>query len=57
MATGSDAFVGSAEAKMKATDSVSKELLAETVDKRADGMGLKGAASFQWGDAQNPIDY
>jgi len=57
MATDSYAFVGSAEAEMKATDSVSGELLAEAVDQRAGGMGLKSAASFQWGDAQNAMDY
>lgn len=42
---------------MKLTDSVSGELLGEAVDKQAGGMGLKGAASFQWGDAQNAMDY
>jgi len=57
MATDSYAFVGSAEAEMKATDSVSGELLAAAVDQRAGGMGLKGATSFQWGDAQNAMDY
>lgn len=57
MATDSYAFVGSAEAEMKATDSVSGEVLAEAVDQRAGGMGLKGATSFQWGDAQNAMDY
>ena len=57
MATDSYAFVGSAEAEMKATDSVTGELLAEAVDRRAGGMGLKSAASFQWGDAQNAMDY
>jgi hypothetical protein len=57
LATDSYAFVGSAEAEMKATDSVSGALLAEAVDQRAGGMGLKGAASFQWGDAQNAMDY
>jgi hypothetical protein len=57
MATDSYAFVGSAEAEMKATDSASGELLAEAVDQRAGGMGLKGAASFKWGDAQNAMDY
>jgi hypothetical protein len=44
MATKSYAFVGSAE--MKATDSVSGQLLAEAVDKRAAGMGLKSAVGF-----------
>jgi hypothetical protein len=57
MVTGSYAFVGSAEAEMKATDSATGELLAAAVDKRAGGAGLKGAASFQWGDAQNVMDY
>ena len=57
MATDSYAFVGSAEAEMKASDSVSGQLLAEAVDQRAGGMGLKRAASFQWGDAQNAMDY
>ena len=57
LATDSYAFVGSAEAEMKATDSVSGQLLAEAVDQRAGGMGLKSAASFQWGDAQNAMDY
>lgn len=57
LATDSYAFVGSAEAEMKVTDSVTGALLAEAVDQRAGGMGLKGAASFQWGDAQNAMDY
>jgi uncharacterized protein DUF3313 len=57
MATDSYAFAGSAEAEMKATDSLSGELLAEAVDQRAGGMGLKSAASFEWGDAQNAMDY
>jgi hypothetical protein len=57
LATDSYAFVGSAEAEMKATDSVTGALLGEAVDKRAGGMGIKSAASFQWGDAQNAMDY
>jgi len=57
MVTDSYAFVGSAEAEMKMTDSVTGELLGEAVDQRAGGMGIKGAASFQWGDAQNAMDY
>jgi len=57
MATDSYAFVGSAEAEMKVTDSVTGGLLAEAVDQRAGGLGIKGAASFQWGDAQNAMDY
>ena len=57
LATKSYAFVGSAEAEMKAADSVTGEVLAEAVDKRAGGMEIKGAASFRWGDAQNAMDY
>lgn len=57
LATGSYAFVGSAEGEMKATDSTTGELLAGAVDQRAGGMGIKGAASFQWGDAENAMDY
>ena len=57
LATGSYAFVGSAEGEMKATDSVTGELLAGAVDQRAGGMGIKSAASFQWGDAENAMDY
>jgi hypothetical protein len=57
LATDSYAFVGSAEAEMKMTDSVTGEVLGEAVDQRAGGMGIKSAASFQWGDAQNAMDY
>lgn len=57
LATDSYAFVGSAEAEMKLTDSVTGQMLAEAVDKQAGGMGLKAAASFEWGDAQNAMDY
>jgi hypothetical protein len=57
LATGSYAFVGSAEAEMKATDSTTGQLLAAAVDQRAGGMGIKSAASFQWGDAENAMDY
>ncbi len=57
LATGSYAFAGSAEAEMKATDSVTGELLAGAVDQRAGGLGLKSAASFQWGDTENIMDY
>ncbi len=57
LATDSYAFAGSAEAEMKATDSVTGELLAAAVDQRAGGLGLAAAASFKWGDAQNAMDY
>jgi Protein of unknown function (DUF3313) len=48
LATDSYAFVGSAEAEMKLTDSITGALLAEAVDQRAGGMGIKSAASFEW---------
>jgi hypothetical protein len=32
-------------------------MLAGAFDQRAGGMGIKGAASFQWGDAENAMDY
>jgi hypothetical protein len=57
LATGTYAFVGSAEAEAKITDSTTGELLAGAVDQRAGGLGLKSAASFQWGDAENVMDY
>jgi Protein of unknown function (DUF3313) len=57
LATGSYAFVGSAEAMMKATDAVSGQLLAAAIDKRAGGVALSSAAQWQWGDAKNAIDY
>ena len=48
MATDSYVFVGSAEAEMKMTDSITGEALGEAVDQRVGGMGIKSAASFQW---------
>jgi Protein of unknown function (DUF3313) len=57
LATGSYAFVGSAEAEMKATDSTTGELLAAAIDKRAGGMALSSAAQWKWGDAENAMNY
>lgn len=57
LASGSYAFVGSAEAMMKATDAVSGQLLAAAIDKRAGGVALSTAAQWKWGDAENAIDY
>jgi hypothetical protein len=57
LATGSYAFVGSAQAEMKATDSVSGQLLAGAVDQRAGGVSLSSAATWKWGDAEAAIDY
>jgi hypothetical protein len=57
LATGSYAFVGTAEAMMKATDAVNGQLLAAAIDKRAGGIALSAAAQWKWGDAENAINY
>ena len=57
LATGHAAFAGSAEAAFKATDSVSGQLLAESVDKRQGGMAVSQAAQVKWGDAESAMDY
>lgn len=57
LATGSYAFVGSAEAEMKATDGASNQMLAGAIDKRAGGMAISQAAQWQWGDAKSAMDY
>jgi uncharacterized protein DUF3313 len=57
VATGTYAFVGSAQGALKLTDSVSGQLLAAAVDKRVGGTSIKNVDVFQWGDAQNAIDY
>jgi hypothetical protein len=57
LATGSYAFVGSAEGQMKVTDSETGHLLAAAIDKRAGGMALSTAAQWQWGDAENAMNY
>jgi hypothetical protein len=56
-ATGTYSFVGSAQGARKANDSVSGQLLAAAVDKRVGGTSIKNVDVFQWGDAQNAIDY
>jgi Protein of unknown function (DUF3313) len=56
-ATGTYAFVGSAQGALKLNDSVSGELLAAAVDKRVGGTSIKNADVFQWGDAENAINY
>jgi hypothetical protein len=56
-ATGTYAFVGSAQGALKLNDSVSGELLAAAVDKRVGGASVKNIAVFQWGDAENAMNY
>ncbi len=48
MVTESYAFVGSADAEMKLTDSVTGTLLPKPSTSGIGGMGIKRAASFQW---------
>jgi Protein of unknown function (DUF3313) len=56
-ATGTYAFVGSAQGALKLNDSTSGQLLAAAVDKRVGGTSVKNVDVFQWGDAENAIDY
>jgi len=57
LATGSYAFVGSAQGAFKANDSVSGQLLAAAVDERLGGTSVTNVDVFKWGDAENAIDY
>jgi hypothetical protein len=57
LATGSYAFVGSAEAEMKALDGGTGEFLAGAVDQRSGGMAMSTAAQWEWGDAENAMNY
>jgi hypothetical protein len=56
LATGSYAFVGSAEMAGKVIDAQTGELLAAAVDIRTGGTAMKAAAQWQWGDAEAAID-
>jgi hypothetical protein len=55
LATGSYAFVGSAQAEAKVVDSVTHQVLAAAVDKRVGGGSITTAAQWQWGDAENAM--
>lgn len=55
LATGTYAFVGSAQAEAKITDSTTGLVLAAAVDKRVGGGSLKTAAQWQLGDAENAM--
>ncbi len=57
LATGSYAFVGSAQGAFKANDSDSGQLLAAAVDERVGGTSVKNVTVFKWGDTENAIDY
>lgn len=56
-AAGTYAFVGSAESEAKLTDSVTSQLLTAWADKRVGGGSLKNVDVWQWGDADNAMDY
>jgi predicted carbohydrate-binding protein with CBM5 and CBM33 domain len=55
-ATGSFAFVGSARTEMKATDSVTGQILAEAVGQQMGGNAVQTAATWQWGDAERAME-
>lgn len=54
-ATGTYAFIGSAQAEGKVTDASTGELLAAGVDRRVGGGNIKAAAQWQLGDAENAM--
>jgi hypothetical protein len=56
-ATGTYAFVGSAQGAVKVNDSVSGQLLAAAVDTRVGGASVRNVVVWQWGDADNAINY
>jgi hypothetical protein len=56
LATGSYAFVGSAQSEAEIDDSQTGERLAAAVDKRSGGLSIKNADVWQWGDAENAMD-
>ena len=56
LATGSYAFVGSAQSEGEVLDSQTGERLAAAVDKQSGGLSIKNANVWQWGDAENAMD-
>jgi hypothetical protein len=57
MATGSYAFVGTAQSEGEITDSVTGQVLAAGVDKRSGGLSIKNADVWEWGDAKAAMDF
>ena len=55
--TGTYAFVGSATGEAKLTDSMSGQLLAAWADQRFGTAAVKNVTVWQWGDAENAINY
>jgi hypothetical protein len=57
LATGSYAFVGSAQSEGEVLDSLTGERLAAAIDKRSGGLSIKNAGVWEWGDAEHAMDY
>ena len=57
LATGSYAFVGSAQSEGEALDSVTGERLGAFVDRRSGGLSIKNADAWEWGDAEKAMDF
>jgi hypothetical protein len=57
LATGSYAFVGSAQSEGEVVDSQTGGRLAAAIDKRSGGLSIKNANVWEWGDAENAMDY
>jgi hypothetical protein len=55
--TGTYAFVGSATGEAKLTDSMSGQLLAAWADQRFGTAAVKNATVWQWGDADNAMNF
>jgi Protein of unknown function (DUF3313) len=55
--TGTYAFVGSATGMAKVTDSMTGQLLAAWADQRFGTAAVKNATVWQWGDAENAMNY
>jgi hypothetical protein len=57
LATGTYPFVGGAQAEAKISDSETGEVLAAGVDRQLGGGSAKAGAQWEWGDAENAINY
>jgi len=55
--TGTYSFVGSATGEAKLTDSATGQLLAAWADQRVGSAALKNVDVWQWGDAENAMNY
>jgi hypothetical protein len=55
--TGTYAFVGSATSEAKLTDSMTGQLLAAWADQRFGTAAVKNATVWQWGDADNAMNF